>query len=54
MERKGIKTTTYSLDWYTVMNVESRLLRDYQTNKSKDKDRSLLMISIIGFEQTRS
>ena len=46
MERKGIKTTTYSLDWDTVMNLESRLLRDFQTNKSKDKARALLMISI--------
>lgn len=46
MERKGIKTTTYSLDWDTVMNLESRLLRDFQTNKTKDKARGLLMISI--------
>jgi integrase len=46
MERKGIKTTTYSLDWDTVMNLESRLLRDFQNNKTKDKARALLMISI--------
>ena len=46
MERKGIKTTTYSLDWDTVMNLESRLLRDFQTNKNKDRARALLMISI--------
>jgi integrase len=46
MERKGIKTTTYSLDWDTVMNLESRLLRDFQTNKTKDKARALLMVSI--------
>ncbi len=46
MERKGIKTTTYSLDWDTVMNLESRLLRDFQTNKTKDSARALLMISI--------
>ena len=45
MERKGIKTTTYSLDWDTVMNLESRLLRDFQTNKTKDRARALLMIS---------
>ena len=44
--QKGTKTTTYSLDWDTVMNLESRLLRDFQTNKSKDRARSLLMISI--------
>jgi integrase len=46
MERKGIKTTTYSLDWDTVMNLESRLLRDFQNNKTKDKARALLLISI--------
>jgi len=46
MERKGIKTTTYSLDWDTVMNLESRLLRDFQSNKTKDRSRALLMVSI--------
>jgi hypothetical protein len=54
MERKGIKTTTYSLDWDTVMNLESRLLRDFQTNKTKDRARALLMVSIgvrLGFHQ---
>ena len=44
--QKGTKTTTYSLDWDTVMNLESRLLRDFQTNKTKDRARTLLMISI--------
>ena len=44
--QKGTKTTTYSLDWDTVMNLESRLLRDFQTNKTKDRARALLMISI--------
>jgi len=42
--QKGTKTTTYSLDWDTVMNLESRLLRDFQTNKTKDRARTLLMI----------
>ena len=46
MERKGTKTTTYSLDWDTVMNLESRLLRDFQNNKTKDRARALLMITI--------
>jgi hypothetical protein len=41
MERKGIETTTYSLDWDTVMNLESRLLRDFQNNKTKDKDATI-------------
>jgi integrase len=44
--QKGTKTTTYSLDWDTVMNLESRLLRDFQTNKTKDRARALLMVSI--------
>ena len=44
--QKGTKTTTYSLDWDTVMNLESRLLRDFQTNKTKEKARALLMVSI--------
>ena len=44
--QKGTKTTTYSLDWDTVMNLESRLLRDFQNNKTKDNARALLMISI--------
>ena len=46
MERKGIKTTTYSLDWDTVMNLESRLLRDFQSNKTKERARALLIVSI--------
>ena len=46
MERKGIKTTTYSLDWDTVMNLESRLLRDFQINKTKPRARALLMVSL--------
>ena len=46
MERKGIKTTTYSLDWDVIMNLESRLLRDFQSSKTKDKARALLMVSI--------
>ena len=46
MQRKGIKTTTYSLDWETIINLESRLLRDFQVTKTKDAARALLMISI--------
>ena len=46
MERKGIKTTTYSLDWDTVMNLESRLLRDFKTNRTKHGARALLMVAI--------
>jgi integrase len=46
MQRKGIKTTTYSIEWETIMNLESRLLRDFQVNKTRDAARALLMISI--------
>ena len=40
------KTTTYSLDWDIIVNLESRLLRDFQTEKSISKGAELLMISI--------
>jgi len=40
------KTTTYSLDWDTIVNLESRMLRDFQTEKSISKGTELLMISI--------
>ena len=40
------KRTTYSLDWNVVVNLESRLLRDFQTEKSEIKGRELLMVSI--------
>ena len=46
MENKGRKTTTYSLDWDTVMNLESRLVRDFQSEKTESKARELLMVSI--------
>jgi integrase len=40
------KTTTYSLDWDIIVNLESRLLRDFQTEKSISKGSELLIISI--------
>jgi integrase len=46
MNNKNQKTTTYSLDWNVVVNLESRLLRDFITEKSLTKARDLLMISI--------
>jgi integrase len=46
MAKKNQKTTTYSLDWDTIVNLESRLLRDFQNEKSPSKARQLLMISI--------
>jgi integrase len=46
MSKKNQKTTTYSLDWDTVVNLESRLLRDYQLKKTPSAARYLLMVSI--------
>lgn len=46
MSKKNQKTTTYSLDWETIVNLESRLLRDFQSKKDLIKGRELLMISI--------
>lgn len=46
MSAKNQKTTTYSLDWDTVVNLESRLLRDFMSQKTIDKSRDLLIISI--------
>jgi site-specific recombinase XerD len=46
MSRKNTKTTTYSLDWDVIVNLESRLLRDFNSLKSPEKARELLMISI--------
>jgi integrase len=46
MSKKNQKTTTYSLDWDTIVNLESRLLRDFQSQKDILKARELLMISI--------
>lgn len=46
MSKKNQKTTTYSLDWETVVNLESRLLRDLQSQKDLLKTRELLMVSV--------
>jgi hypothetical protein len=46
MSSKNQKTTTYSLDWDIVVNLESRLLRDFNSYKSKEKSVGLLMVSI--------
>ena len=43
---KGEKRTTYSLDWDTVMGLESRLLRDFVSGKGESKGMELLMVSI--------
>lgn len=43
---KSHKLTTYSLDWDTIVGLESRLLRDFQFLKSESKGKELLMVSI--------
>ena len=43
---KSHKLTTYSLDWDTIVGLESRLLRDFQLLKSESKGKELLMVSI--------
>lgn len=44
--RKNRKTTTYSLDWDTISNLESRLIRDFNSTKLPEKGLHLLMIAI--------
>jgi len=44
--RKSRKTTTYSLDWDTISNLEARLIRDFNSTHSSDKALHLLMVSI--------
>jgi len=46
MGAKNQKTTTYSLDWDVVISLESRLLRDFQSQRSLTKARELLMVSL--------
>ena len=46
MSVKNSKTTTYSLEWDVVKNLEARLLKDYLSNSSLDKARELLIIAI--------
>jgi integrase len=46
MAAKGVKTTTYSLDWDVIISLETRLLRDFRGLKSKQKALDLLSISI--------
>jgi site-specific recombinase XerD len=43
---KGEKRTTYSLEWDTVMGLESRILRDFISEKGESKGMELLMVSI--------
>ena len=46
MAAKGVKTTTYSLDWDVIISLETRLLRDFRGLKSKQKALDLLSVSV--------
>ncbi len=43
---RGEKRTTYSLDWDTIVGLESRLLRDFLKEGTITKGRDLLMVSV--------
>ena len=46
MAAKGVKTTTYSLDWNVIVSLESRLLRDFRNLKTNPKALDLLSVTI--------
>jgi integrase len=46
MAKAGVKTTTYSLDWDVVVNLESRLVRDFKLSMTKNLGVDLLIVSI--------
>lgn len=46
MAKSGLKTTTYSLDWDVVVNLESRLIRDFKNSPTKDLGLDLMIITI--------
>jgi integrase len=46
MAKIGVKTTTYSLDWDVLVNLELRLMRDFKRSQTKAKGVDLLIVSI--------
>jgi integrase len=46
MARAGQKTTTYSLDWDTIVNLESRLIRDFKKSPTFEVGTNLMLVSI--------
>lgn len=46
MAKAGHKTTTYSLDWDTIVNLESRLIRDFKKTPTFDGRTNLMLVSI--------
>jgi len=46
MAKAGLKTTTYSLDWDVVVNLELRLIRDFKISPTSDSGVDLMIITI--------
>lgn len=46
MAKAGQKTTTYSLEWEAIVNLESRLIRDFQKSPSLELGTNLMMVTI--------
>lgn len=46
MAKAGQKTTTYSLDWETIVNLESRLIRDFKKSPTFELGTNLMLVSI--------
>jgi len=46
MAKAGQKTTTYSLDWEVVVNLESRLIRDFKKSPSLHLGTNLMLVTI--------
>lgn len=46
MAKAGQKTTTYSLDWETIVGLESRLIRDFKKSPSLALGTNLMLVSV--------
>jgi integrase len=46
MAKAGQKTTTYSLDWETIVNLESRLIRDFKKSPTFEVGTNLMLVSV--------
>lgn len=46
MAKAGQKTTTYSLDWETIVSLESRLIRDFLKSPSLTLGTNLMLVSV--------
>jgi site-specific recombinase XerD len=46
MGRAGQKTTTYSVDWDAIVNLESRLIRDFKKTPSIESGTNLMLVTI--------